>query len=111
MDVFEVHERVIADYRSFTSGFVEVRDRRIRAFVEEQFAAGVQWPDPWLSLNPSFATGGAVPELVAEGLLHPECGRISGARTTRATPAVTRLCCIAISVRRSRWPGPARVTS
>ncbi len=76
MDVFEVHERVIADYRSFTSGFVEVRDERIKAFVDQQFAEGVQWPDPWLSLNPSFASGGAVPDLVDEGLLHPECARI-----------------------------------
>ncbi len=76
MDVFAIHEQVIADYRAFTSGFVEVRDRRIKAFVEEQFATGVQWPDPWLSLNPSFASGGAVPDLVEQGLLHRECTRI-----------------------------------
>src|SRR3954451_24049697 len=76
MDVFKVHEQVIADYRSFTSGFVSVRDQRIKDFVDEQFAEGVQWPDPWVSLNPSFASGGAIPELVDEGLLHPECARI-----------------------------------
>ena len=57
MDVFQVHEEVIADYRAFTSGFVEVRDPRIKAFVDQQFAEGVQWPDPWVSLNPSFASG------------------------------------------------------
>src|SRR4051794_24401205 len=76
MDVFGVHERVIGDYRSFTSGFVSVRDPRIRAFVEEQFARGVQWPDPWVSLNPAFASGGSVSDLVDEGLLHRECARI-----------------------------------
>jgi ATP-dependent helicase YprA (DUF1998 family) len=76
MDVFKVHEQVIADYRAFTSGFVSVRDKRIADFVEEQFAEGVQWPDPWLSLNPSFASGGAIPDLVNQGLLHPECERI-----------------------------------
>lgn len=76
MDVFRVHEQVINDYRAFTSGFVEVRDERIRTFVDQQFAEGVQWPDPWLSLNPSFASGGSVDELVAAGLLHPECKRI-----------------------------------
>ena len=76
MDVFRVHEQVIADYRAFTSGFVAVRDRLIRTFVEEQFAQGVQWPDPWLSLNPSFASGGAVPDLVEQGLLHSEAARI-----------------------------------
>ncbi|MDE0775653.1 MAG: DEAD/DEAH box helicase [Nocardioides sp.] len=76
MDVFKVHEQVIADYRAFTSGFVEVRDERIKAFVGQQFDDGVQWPDPWVGLNPSFATGGSVPELVREGLLHPETERI-----------------------------------
>lgn len=76
MDVFQVHEEVIADYRSFTSGFVEVRDARIKAFVDQQLAERVQWPDPWVSLNPSFASGGAVPDLVEEGLLHPEAARI-----------------------------------
>lgn len=76
MDVFKVHEQVIADYRAFTSGFVEVRDERIKAFVDRQFDDGVQWPDPWVGLNPSFATGGSVPELVREGLLHPEAERI-----------------------------------
>jgi superfamily II DNA/RNA helicase/very-short-patch-repair endonuclease len=81
LDVFKVHEQVIADYRAFTSGFVQPRDSRISTFIEEQFAEGVQWPDPWLSLNPSFATGGSVTELVAEGLLHPECDRIFRRKT------------------------------
>ncbi len=84
MDVFELHRDVIEDYQAFTSGFVAVRDRRIKAFVDEQFAEGVQWPDPWLSLNPSFASGGSVPDLVAEGLLHPECGRIFRRKTGQA---------------------------
>jgi hypothetical protein len=46
VDVFAVHEQVIADYRAFTSGFVEIRDRRIKAYVDQQIAEGVQWPDP-----------------------------------------------------------------
>ena len=76
MDVFQVHERVIADYRAFTAGFVAVRDPDIQRFVEKQFADGVQWPDPWVSLNPAFASGGAVPDLVERGLLHPEAAKI-----------------------------------
>ena len=76
MDVFKVHEQVIGDYRAFTSGFVQPRNARIAAFIDEQLDSGVQWPDPWLSLNPSFASGGAIPELVRGGLLHAECERI-----------------------------------
>lgn len=83
MDVFKVHEQVIADYRAFTSGFVQVRDTRVRQFVDDQFEQGAQWPDPWLSLNPSFETGGAVPTLVAEGLLHPETAKIFRRKDSR----------------------------
>lgn len=76
MDVFALHDQVIADYRSFTSGFVEARNRRIAAYIQQQLDAGAQWPDPWVSLNPSFASGGSIAKLVREGLLHPECERI-----------------------------------
>lgn len=76
MDIFDIHGQVIADYRSFTSSFVDIRDRRIRQFVQEQLDRGAQWPEPWLSLNPSFESGGSVASLVDSGLLHPECERI-----------------------------------
>ncbi|HEX6077256.1 MAG TPA: DEAD/DEAH box helicase, partial [Micromonosporaceae bacterium] len=76
MDVFDVRERLVADYREFTSSFVDIRDLRIRRHVEGRVANGHQWPDPWLSLNPNYASGGTVTELVADGLLHPECDRI-----------------------------------
>jgi ATP-dependent helicase YprA (DUF1998 family)/rubrerythrin len=76
MDAFGIHSQLIEDYRAFTSGFVEIRDRRLKAHVEERLESGAQWPAPWVSLNPSFAPGGQISDLVAEGLLHPECDRI-----------------------------------
>ena len=76
MDVFDIHEDVIKDYRSFTSSFVDIRDERIRKFAQEQLDLGAQWPQPWLSLNPSFEPGGTVGSLVQAGLLHAECERI-----------------------------------
>ncbi len=76
VDVFKVHEQLIADYRSFTTSSVLVKNDRIQNTVDEALVQGDQWPDPWLSLNPSFAPGGTVTQLVREGLLHPECERI-----------------------------------
>ncbi|GGS47076.1 DEAD/DEAH box helicase [Actinokineospora fastidiosa] len=76
MDVFKLHEQLIADYQAFTSGFTEIHDRRIRDHVEHRQRAGDQWPDPYLSLNPNFAPGGTVGDLVAEGLLHPHCAEV-----------------------------------
>lgn len=76
MDVFTAHQQLIADYAGFTSGFTEIHDRRIRDHVAERSRAGDQWPDPFLALNPGFASGGSIGELVASGVLHPECEKI-----------------------------------
>jgi superfamily II DNA/RNA helicase/very-short-patch-repair endonuclease len=86
MDVFEVRNQLIGDYRAFTSAFVEARDRRIRSYVEEQLDQGTQWPDPWLSLNPSFQTAGTITDLVREGLLASECDRIFRVKTNPTDP-------------------------
>lgn len=76
MDAFKVHRDLIQDYRRFTEGFVGASDARISEFLEKQSADGRQWPDPWLSLNPAFAPGGSVDELVDQGILHPDSARI-----------------------------------
>lgn len=76
MDVFELHRKLVDDYRQFTESFVEIRDHRIREAVERDLASGGQWPDAWLSLNPSFESGGSVDDLVEAGLLHEECSKI-----------------------------------
>lgn len=76
MDIFSLRATLVEDYKSFTRSFVQPRDERIAAFLEERLAIADQWPDPWLSLNPSFATGGTPADLVDLGLLHPLCERI-----------------------------------
>nr|MDA8072761.1 hypothetical protein [Actinomycetota bacterium] len=76
MDIFSLRKALVDDYRSFTGSFVQPRDVRIRAFLEERLANADQWPDPWLSLNPSFASGGTPAELAKAGLLDRDCERI-----------------------------------
>ncbi|WP_449060414.1 DEAD/DEAH box helicase [Planomonospora algeriensis] len=76
MDVFEVHEQLVADYDAFTTSLVHVRDKRIAEHLEDDRQARVRWPHPWVSLNPSFAGGGTISELAGEGLLHPGCERL-----------------------------------
>ncbi|MET7309249.1 DEAD/DEAH box helicase [Streptomyces sp. NPDC005571] len=88
MDVFEVHRRLIRDYKEYTSGSVVIDDPRIEEKVSKSLADGDQWPDPYLSLNPSFESGGCVDDLAVEGgLLHPECARIF--RTGKAKRGAT----------------------
>ena len=75
-DIFAVHQRLISEYRDYTEGAAVIRDDRIAKFFDADLDAKSQWPDPWLSLNPFFADGGSVADLVAEGSLHPECASI-----------------------------------
>ncbi|WP_020519492.1 DEAD/DEAH box helicase [Catelliglobosispora koreensis] len=86
MDAFTVHKHLIRDYQQFTEGFVDIHDAAIRDKVEAESARGAQWPAPWLSLNPSFAPGGAVDDLVADGILHKECARIFRAQKRASDP-------------------------
>lgn len=76
MDIFRVHQELIDDYKSFTTSAVVPRDPRIKQYVDDELAEGKQWPEPWLSLNPTFASGGSIDKLVADDLLHPECAKI-----------------------------------
>ncbi|RSM93740.1 DEAD/DEAH box helicase [Nonomuraea sp. WAC 01424] len=71
MDVFEVHQRLIRDYESYTSSLVEVRDQAIAAHVDRELQLKTRWPDPWVSLNPRFVSGGTIPELITDDVLHP----------------------------------------
>lgn len=86
MDIFGVHRELIDDYKSFTTSAVVPRDPRIKQYVADELAEGKQWPEPWLSLNPTFAAGGSIDELVAEDLLHPECAKIFRPKRDIADP-------------------------
>ncbi|WP_396905733.1 DEAD/DEAH box helicase [Mycolicibacterium phlei] len=86
MDIFRVHQDLINDYKSFTTSAVVPRDPRIKQYVNDELAEGKQWPEPWLSLNPTFASGGSIDDLVAEGLLHPECASIFRPKADLADP-------------------------
>ncbi len=76
MDVFQLRDSVIGDYQRFIQGFLYIRDERVREEVEKTLADGLLWPEPWLSLNPKFTSGGTVDDLVSSGLLHGECSRV-----------------------------------
>ena len=73
MNVFDLRNRLIDDYASFVSSFVNIRDPEIRAFVENEFSSGALWPEPLVQLNPSFELGETIDELVDASVLHAGC--------------------------------------
>ena len=76
MDIFDLHSTLIDDYRQYVSSFVTPRDKYIKDRVDEALTNGDLWPQPLVSLNPAFESGGTIPELVQRGLLHPRCAEI-----------------------------------
>jgi len=76
MNVFELRDRLVSDYRSYTRSFIKIRDPRIIEHVDHALSAGAFWPEPLLQLNPTFLPGGTIDDLTAAGTLHPECARI-----------------------------------
>jgi len=76
MDVFELRRRLIDDYRAYVTSFISIRDERVRRKVDEELTEGWLWPDPRIGLNPSFAEGAWIDELVRRGLLHSECAKV-----------------------------------
>lgn len=76
MNVFALRNQLIANFASYVKSFIHLGDERIERYVAERFEAGDLWPDPLVQLNPAFAPGGSVDELVERGLLHPASARI-----------------------------------
>ena len=76
MDVFDLRNRLVSDYRDYTRSFIRIRDPRIKGFVDDVLDKEGFWPEPLLQLNPTFRPGGTIDDLVAEGVLHEECSRI-----------------------------------
>lgn len=76
MDVFDLRQRLVDDYASYTRSFIKIADPVIQQKVDSELAAGAFWPEPLLQLNPTFQPGGTIDALVADGTLHPECARI-----------------------------------
>ncbi len=76
MNVFDLRDRLVGDYASYTASFIKIADPRISAKVDSALEAGAFWPEPMLQLNPTFLPGGTVEDLVAQGALHQECARI-----------------------------------
>ena len=76
MNIFEFRNQLVDDYASYINSFIQIRDSRVRQYVEQKFQEGVLWPEPLIQLNPLFARGESIDELVAQGVLRRECARI-----------------------------------
>jgi ATP-dependent helicase YprA (DUF1998 family) len=76
MNIFDFRSQLIGDYASYIKSFIQIRDLQISGYVQQKLQEGVLWPEPLIQLNPLFAPGESIDELVAQGVLQRECARI-----------------------------------
>lgn len=76
MNVFELRDKLIADYSSFVKGFINIKDDSIQEMVSNELNEGILWPDPLIQLSPFFESGESIEELVKASILHPSCQQI-----------------------------------
>jgi ATP-dependent helicase YprA (DUF1998 family)/very-short-patch-repair endonuclease len=76
MDIFDFRDNLVKDYANYVRSFIRIGDERIRHYVDSRLDTGSLWPDPLLQLNPSFASGGMIDDLVEKRELHPLCSKI-----------------------------------
>jgi len=76
VNVFDLRDRLITDYSSFVTSFLNIRDTRISHYVTNELKNGALWPEPLIQLNPAFEPGESIEDLVSLGVIHPECSKI-----------------------------------
>ena len=74
--IFDLHRRMIEDYRDFVYSFIHIADERARKEIEELLRREPLWPEPLLQLSPNYARGHTIDELVEMGLLHRDTALI-----------------------------------
>ena len=71
MNIFDTHERIINDYRSYIESFLNIRDERIAERVEQVMEERKLFPHPLIQFNPSFEFGASLDQLCNGDFLHP----------------------------------------
>ena len=80
MDVFQLREHLVAQYRDYLKSSIRIHDSDIQEFVEAELESGVAWPDPVLQLNPAFEADslGNLEALASQKVILPETARFFG---------------------------------
>lgn len=75
LNIFSQRDRVIDEYRSYIESFLKISDPRLKEFVQDQLDQGYLWSPPLLQLTPAYKQGRTTSELIASGILHPDCAQ------------------------------------
>lgn len=71
MNALDFDRHLVDRYARFTRAFGTIRADDLREAVDAEYADGRFWPEPMLALNPRYAPGATLAEMVAADILHP----------------------------------------
>lgn len=91
MNIFDFRDQQIRDYAQYVTSFQVIQNPEIQQYVRSKLDAGVLWPEPLIQLNPSFAPGAWIDDLVDQEILHQECRQIFRAKKSEGNPNGQRL--------------------
>jgi superfamily II DNA/RNA helicase len=69
MNIFNVHNQIINDYKSYIDSFLFIKDKRIKKKVEEELEEGRLWPEPLIQFNPTFEKGISIKKLADDQII------------------------------------------
>jgi superfamily II DNA/RNA helicase len=75
LDIFALRDEIIDDYHQYVDSFLNIRDSRVKSFVDAELGKGQLWKDPLIQLNPAYAAGASATDLVQQEILHQDCAR------------------------------------
>jgi superfamily II DNA/RNA helicase len=76
MNIFDTHKEIVADYKRYIESFINIKDERIKAKVDDETKRGVLCPEPLIQFNPSFKYDISLNDLINEEGLHNSLNRI-----------------------------------
>jgi ATP-dependent helicase YprA (DUF1998 family) len=76
LDIFNIHQKIMDDYKHFVGSFINIKDEKIKEIVETEINQGKFWPEPLIQFNPSFEQGESAQSLCDKGILHPDTAKI-----------------------------------
>ncbi|MCH6236658.1 DEAD/DEAH box helicase [Cognataquiflexum rubidum] len=76
MQAFEVHKKIVKDYKDYLKSFNIIKDPKISKVVDEAFKKDEYIPEPLIQFNPSFKKASELDSLVKEGVLHSDMNRV-----------------------------------
>ena len=78
IDIFRFHRRIMEQYESFASSFLDIDDPQIEAALTDTGRLESMCPEPLIQFNPSYESGASVEDLAAEGVLAPAMSSVFG---------------------------------